>query len=192
MKSLIIFPLVIIVGMALLSQMGLSTFETSGESAYQDYNGLFDENGHQVSDLNGTAVGESGYLRHKWGVGVTETWWNNVTGTYLTYNTPNGVNYDFNVLGFNMGSSLGVIGLVVAIIALATIAGLKILGSGVGEFSVQTIVVATSFVSLWALFSLMSMNLITQIPIFGVPFYFFITIMYAIGIFSSISAGGTD
>lgn len=188
MKSLIVFPLIIIVVLGLFGQMGLSTFDSEA-NAYQEYDGLFDVDGHKLCDLNGTAVGEAGYLRHRWGVGITETWWNNVTGTYLTYNTPNGVNYDFDVLGFNMGTSLGVIGLCVAVIALATIAGVKIVGSGIGEFSVRTIVIATAFISLWALFSLMSMNMITQIPIFGVGFYFFITIMYAIGMFTEIGGG---
>lgn len=188
MKGLIVFPLIILIGITLLTQIGLSTFETDAQ-AQQEYEYLYDANGHTVCFLNGTATGEAGYIKHFWDQTGGEDYWYNSTGNYQIYNTPNGVNYDFDYLGFSMGTSLGIIGLLVAVIALSAVVGLKIVGSGIGEFSARTIVIATGLITLWGLFSVLAMDGVTSIPIFGSIFYFVLTGIYAIGMFQAIGGG---
>lgn len=92
-------------------------------------------------------------------------------------------------MGFSMGTSLGIIGLVVAVIALAAVVGLKIVGSGIGEFSSRTIVLATGFVTMWGLFSVLAIGGITSIPLFGSVFYFFLTGLYTIGVLDIVGGG---
>lgn len=73
MKSLVIFPLVILIGVALLTQMGLTTF-TFGDTVYVDPEGMYDVNGHLAAYVNGTAADEAGTLEHRWDQNGGEDW----------------------------------------------------------------------------------------------------------------------
>lgn len=193
MKALIVFPLVILVGVALLAQMGLDpTMETAANQYSFSTEGYFDANGHQVLTANFTAVGEAGQLGHSFhpDPDLVQYYWTNATDRYQIYNSVGGVNIDYSDNDFSLSSSYGLIGVVIAMIALAGVVGISILSSGTTQAS--TIVICTAFLVVWGIFSFMSVGTIQGIPIFGVPFYFFLTLMYAIGIFSSISVGGTD
>lgn len=190
MKSLIVFPLIILIGVALLSQLGLGTI-TFGDTDYVEMEGFYDSTGHMVAFVNGTAFDEAGTIEHRWDSTGGEDWWHNGTGSYYqVWNTPSGANDEFSLLGFSMGTSLGIIGLIVAIIALAAVVGLKIFSSGIGEFSSRTIVLATGFVTLWGLFSVLSIGAIGSIPVFGAIFYFVLTGCYSIGVLDTIGGGG--
>lgn len=189
MRPLVVFPLVILIGVALLTQMGVGTF-TFGDTSYTDPEGLYDANGHLAAYVNGSAADEAGTLEHRWNPNGGEDWWHNGTAAYYQiWNTPNASNSEFNMLGFSMGTSLGIIGLVVAVIALAAVVGLKIVGSGIGEFSSRTIVIATGFITLWGLFSILAIGGITSIPIIGTIFYFVLTGAYSIGVLDAVGGG---
>lgn len=194
MKSLIVFPLVVLIGIGLLSQTGLGTMNFSSENELYktNYDGFFDAVGHQVCYENLTAVagGEDGYFQHYWSLSGGFDKWINGTGTYTIYNTPNGVNQSSSSVSFSMNTSLGLIAVVIGILAVAAIVGLKILGSGVD--TAGTILMITAFLAVWGVFSVLSLSLITAIPILGPVCYFFLTAMYTIGIFLRISGGGTD
>lgn len=191
----IAFPLFFLVFFSLLSQLGLGTQAPFGDGEINVGNlgqtGYFDEDGHQVLNLNFTAVGESGDIEyHPMGLSTTlMMYWKNVTGTYQLFDddeaseqSVGGEVYDSS---FSLNSSLGVIGIILAVMVVATVAGIQIVGSGENTFSIGVIVLGGVYLSLWGVFSVLSMALIIQLPIFGVILYFLLTLMYTIGIIKS-------
>lgn len=195
--KLLLLPLAVLFILSILSLTGLGygALPTEGE-LYIDgkpYTGEYyaDSTGRPVCYSNFTVIAsEEGLVI--WGAGdggwYVERWsWKNATGTYhLTYSdVKQGIGG-----GFDIGSSLGLIGIVIGIMALAAFAGIKILGSGVSDVSVSTILVSSAFLALWAIFSVLSMSLIISIPLFGVILYFALTGMYTVGIINRVGGGG--
>lgn len=84
-------------------------------------------------------------------------------------------------------SITGALAIIIALIAIAVLIGAKILGSGLSEQSVRSILIIVGYGSLWGFFSILSMNLIIAIQIFGIIIYVLLTIMYAIGVMSKLS-----
>lgn len=171
----------------------------SGTYNIDDYtlNAWFDKNGHMVCDENFTAVGESGTLYYDGRFGQDKRVWNNgsgVFGSYDSYVVTRGGSSAVAGVGFDIGGSIGVIALLAVIVGLSAVVGFKILGSGISEWSVSAILKGGMLISLWTIFSALSMALITGIPIFGAIFYFFLTVAYAIGVLNSFGgpSGGED
>lgn len=163
--------------------------------------GYFDADGHQVAYANFSAVDDAGTLRFAGGpfsqVDHSPHWeWTNATDSYTVYNTANGVNAQQFGNQFNLTSSLGIIGLVAVIMAVATIVGLRVLGVGVAEESVSAIIKGSALVTVWLMFSAIAMGLITSISPGGFPigpmFYFFLTLVYTLGIINQIGHPGED
>lgn len=185
----------------LLSMMGLGsvTFAVNGTmlaggSATADW---YDANDHPVCYRNFTAVsgGEAGTVisgGNHWG---DEWYWRNATNTYQIFNAAGGEQpLSDSAINFSAGTALGLIGVVLGIMTLATIVGLKIFGNGISDVSVSAIVKGAGLLALWTVFSAVSMSLIVQIPAsLGVVFYFVLTAMYTLGIINQIGhPGGED
>lgn len=82
----------------------------------------------------------------------------------------------------------GALAIIVAMIGIATIVGFQVIGSGISEESVRTIIIIIGYGSLWGFFSILSLNLIVAIELFGTLIYLSITIMYVIGVMRKIGA----
>ena len=82
--------------------------------------------------------------------------------------------------------------LISTVIAVASITGIQVLGSGLNTQSVRVIIIATSYIGLWASLSILAFNLITQIKVFGGLIYIGITIAYSIGVIQKISGGNSE
>lgn len=208
--KLILFPLIVLLLFAFLSMFGLgsSDLQEFSGSLYDrgigagGYDGWYDSTGHMVVFNNGTPAGENGRFKASTGGYFFQPaqensfhWYN---GTFPfdeewdIFNTPNGVNsIAYADTSFSVNDSLGLIVLVGAVMALATIAGVRVMGSGVSDTSVSTLVIGSALITLWLVFSIMAMPLITQIPLFGNLFYFGITLLYTVGIISRIGGSGT-
>lgn len=92
------------------------------------------------------------------------------------------VTYDIN---FDMES--GLIALIIAVAVLAVL-GVSVLGSNLfSEFGHKMITNISIFYGLWAIFSVFSYDSIASIPSFGVLFWFILTFVYSMGVFSRIS-----
>lgn len=91
-------------------------------------------------------------------------------------------------------SSLIIAGIILisTIIAVASITGIQVLGSGLNTQSVRVIIIATSFIGLWASLSILAFNLISRIQVFGGLIYIGITIAYSIGVIQKISGGNSE
>lgn len=111
------------------------------------------------------------------------TFFNVILGaTFTTYNA--GTSYGVNV-GIN--EITGALAVVIALVALAVVVGIQVLGSGISEQSVKTIITVIGYASLWGVFSILSSNLIISIELFGLIIYLILTIIYAIGVMNKIS-----
>jgi len=86
-------------------------------------------------------------------------------------------------LGFDM--TVGLVAVIAGAIALGLI-GLNVLGSGLDSTSVKIIWNGIVFYGLWLIFSVLSYNSIISIPIFGIIFWFILTFIYSLGIFSKM------
>jgi hypothetical protein len=171
----------------------------------------YDVSGHPVCYANLTAYGESGTV----GDGPEgSAWWQN--GTYpptensgwisayqMYYDTAGQQPIRFADIATNtfgegtkvVGSSffqvgtmgaLGLIGIVVALMLFATLVGVHFFGSGESDISVGMILKCTGYISLWAVFSVLGMNLLMLIPLIGVIMYFMLTLVYVLGMVDSI------
>lgn len=201
--KLILFPLIFLVIFAFLGQMGMSSTVWNATSTYSNFgepDGWYDENGHQVCDADGTPTGESGHKEEYYLGGFLEDIydtiysWVNATDAYPIYDTSDGFTQENenDNFSFNLASSLGIIGIIIAAMALAAIVGIRVLGSGVNTFSVSTIVLGTVFLALWGIFSYLAISMITAASLLGVFFYMFLTILYMLGVVQQFSGSGED
>ena len=86
-------------------------------------------------------------------------------------------------------SNLVVAGIVLlsAIILIATITGIQVLGSGLSPASVRIYILLTGFVGIWGTLSILALDLIISIQIFGSVIYITLTLMYTIGVIQKIT-----
>lgn len=216
MKTLVILPLAIMFVVTMLSQLGLGASTTYGSSDVTigtplNQEGWYDTTVHLVAYGNGTPVDstEAGYLVYNslatlrplftpaftphftpipssiqaFYINSTDTYPVNQGSTITTINQGHTVQ-------FNIGTGLGLIALISALMIFISVIGIKALGIGLSDVSLQAVLVGTALIFVWGMFSVLSLSLITAIPIFGALLYFGLTIMYTLGIISSWSGGG--
>lgn len=167
----------------------------------------YDEGGHPCVYANGTAYDEPGEVIQVGGLDAawSGTWaaWKNTTLSFGTnyplywdqsaeQPIPWERNGETNVGGqtVDINQSMGLIAIVVALMALAVIVGLRVLGSGTSNSLI--VVLGTAYIGVWGIFSVLALPLVTQIALFGPIIYFGFTIMYTVGIISSFEGGGSD
>lgn len=196
--KLIVFPLVMLVCLSFLSLLGLGTVTSGDTNVYGtgEILGYWDINGHQVADANRTATGEPGTFYHvsdrtsphhgEYG----RLYWRNGTTTEV-WTTPNGENVEDAEVGFNLFDSLGLIIIITVTMAVSTIAGVKFFGTGIS--TAKELFLVTALVTIWGVFSAIGFSVIIQLPIgLGAGFYFFLTLLYCMGIVNQVGGGGDD
>lgn len=211
--KLIVFPLVMLIGLAMLSMMGVGTIQatilpdTIDSTFVAAADGFYDATGHMVCDEYEVDTDEAGCFN----IENNNLYWLNSTN-WTPDEEPTDAWNDYPIWLLKTGETLGdkaegqgdffsfdtlgtwgMIGIFVGIIALAAVVGLRVFGSGISETSVSTIVMATAFGSIWLLFSALAYGLLAQIPLLGLGFYFFLTALYTLGVFNKIGgSGGSD
>lgn len=198
---LFVIPLLILASGTVMVSLGFSPETTLYTQQEIDRMGLeggwFDVNGHACAYENGTAVsgGEDGYL--VW-IGVEGVWgrreWVNETSTLslgFTVTQSEGVvkSTYFDI----SGQTVGYIALLTAIMAVATVAGIRVLDSGLSGVSIHVIIFGVALSGLWMLLVASSGNLILAIPTFGAPLLLGLSLCYTLGsIFVLSGSGGAD
>lgn len=91
---------------------------------------------------------------------------------------------DFLGTSFELDPVVGVIAVLTVSIIVGTAGGCNILGSGLNEGAVRSLTIGTMYGGLWALLSLMSMNLLINIPEVGALIWVSLTILYVIGVYN--------
>jgi len=199
--KLIIIPLAFLAIFSLLSLMGLGTGTlnstgTIGSNGWISSGGdpdvaWWDSTGFPVAYQNFTVVDRTSEGRIIY-VGAVPLY-KNTTSEYQIYrNTVASNQLDETTAEWDITSSLGLIGVVVGVMALATFAGVSVLGSGISETSVSAIVKGTAYLLIWGVFSALAIALIMQIALFGPILYFILTLIYTLGIVNSIGSSQGD
>ena len=81
----------------------------------------------------------------------------------------------------------GALAIIIVLVAIAILVGFNVLGSGISDEAAKIVILIIGYGSVWGFFSILAINLIIAIEIFGWSIYIFLTIMYAIGVLSKIS-----
>lgn len=208
MKYAIALPLIVLFILGMLSVLGVTeTVGTFGNSSVSTdgFNAVYYDSAGapKVFIANLTAVSEYGQIVNVAG----KANWVNTTGliqlayplyfdSYATHALP------FEDVGeteissfggeFSLSSSLGFVALVVALMALAIVVGLRILGSGTSSISVSLMITGTFYLALWGVFSVMSLELLSALDVLGYILYLGLTLLYTVGIISSATGGGDN
>lgn len=112
-----------------------------------------------------------------------------LTNELIVNGTTSTIQYEEYDTTFGIDPLTGAIALLIIIIAIASIIGLQIFGSGLSDTSVRAIRSAIMYIGLWSTFSLLALPLIFDIAIYGSIIYVILTIGYAIGVYKQISEG---
>lgn len=91
---------------------------------------------------------------------------------------------------FSINMTAGFIALIIGLVAVGVVAGIRVLGSGLSEYSVQLIHKATVYYGLWGVFSALGFTGLTSLPLFGGLFWFGMTLAYSLGFFQSLQVTG--
>lgn len=215
--KLILLPLTVMLVLVVLSQMGMGStsydfgtgdFRVSGGTVSDYY---YDEDGN--AKMNATSLipidpdEDITIVKEQYsGIAVFYNDTNLIHTYYELFYDAGGLhNVEYNYLGqggtsTSGGSIIGVtindalvfLGVVIGTIALVSVIGIQILGSGESEISIYVVVMFTALLSFWAILSLGALPLITSIPNFGAIFYVILTLMYTVGCFNTVSGGGTE
>ncbi len=111
------------------------------------------------------------------------------------FNVILGASFTSYTVGTEYGTIVGVdsltgaLTIIIILVALALVVGIQVLGSGLNDTTVKTIIVITGYASVWGIFSVLSINLIISIQIFGTLIYLFLTIIYVIGVVDKLGSG---
>jgi hypothetical protein len=81
---------------------------------------------------------------------------------------------------------------IIAIVGISVVAGLKVFGSGMDTFTVETIVKGTAYFGIWLAFSAIAQPLIGSVFFVGSFLYLGLTVMYVMGFVTDLRSGGGD
>ena len=94
---------------------------------------------------------------------------------------------------FDINLSSGFLALVIGLVAVGILAGIKVLGSGLSNFSVALIYKSTTYYGIWGVFSALSYAVFASFPYnFGILFWFGLTLIYSLGFFQTLGSGGSS
>lgn len=151
-----------------------------------------------VEDQEGDLVANTGYIAYwynttdlvfKGGSLYTLPYWENEK--FGLWENPDQTNDNDNVVyNFFVGSPIGFLAAVTAVMIASSVVGLKIFGSGISEFSVATLVKGGFYLGMFGVCSAGSYSAIISIPLAGVILYFVFTAAYALLMVHSFSGGG--
>lgn len=167
-----------------------------------DNEGWFDAGGRHIAYPNMTLVDglEEGEIRHVTNFGFEWIWCNHTVEPTLPwmdvynmpqnefplYNTPDGaMDTTDAIFGFFVGGQLGFLALLFILMLVASIAGIHILGSGISDVSVGTIIKCGAYIGLFVVCSFISYDIIVNDIPFGSVLYFVLTAIYTMGVIGS-------
>jgi len=111
----------------------------------------------------------------------------NSTGSFIVNGTESTLEYEGSNLIFGISLTEGIMASLVAIMAFGGAIGIKVLDSGISEFSQKIIFNGSFYGGLWAIFSILSYGLISAIPVFGWFLWFIISLIHLLGIIQVIN-----
>lgn len=113
----------------------------------------------------------------------------NTTGNQTLNGTTQELSQQQQSSSFAVDMTTGLIALIIGLVAVGVVAGIRVLGSGLSEFSVNLIYKAVVYYGLWGMFSALAIDGFISIPFFGAFFWLGLTLVYSLGFFQSIGKG---
>jgi hypothetical protein len=107
------------------------------------------------------------------------------TGNQTINGTPAQYQSDSTTASFSINMIGGLLALIIGLTAVAVVAGIRVLGSGLSEKSVTIIYNSTVYYGLWGIFSALSIVLFSALPLFGMLLWLGLTLCYSIGYFET-------
>lgn len=95
-------------------------------------------------------------------------------------------------VNFGLDMTTGLIILIITMVVIGTIAGIRVLGSGLSNFAVTLVYKSAVYYGLWGMFSAFSLTAFMTIPVFGVFIWFLLTLVYTLGFFQTLNGGGGE
>lgn len=126
------------------------------------------------------------------GLTLTNTQDLNSNGTIATNGTVNLVNIPIGSFAFTINATQGAILILVTIITIGAIAGIRAVGTGIANISIEIITKGAFYFALWGILSAFAQPLIAEIPLVGTLIYLALTIMYIIGFVQGIGGGASS
>lgn len=208
--TLMVLPLAALFIMSTLAMLGLGAYQpdfadgftlydvNTSTDAEGNYLVLYDYTGSATCYWNGTSYnGENGWITKN--AYTPDAVWRNSSGAYgLDWGTNNDDPVKYadcqSVLGFQTGShikesaksydiadSLSWIVVVTAIMAIGTIAGIKVFGTGLTELSVKVLLVGTFSLTIWGILTAMCYPLFLEGGFYVFIIYGALALTYCIG-----------
>lgn len=107
-----------------------------------------------------------------------------VNPALITVSTPGG--YVFQVAG-----SAIIFSLIAVVISVGSLVGIRVLGSGISDTSVNVIIRCVVYFVTWSILSAVTYSFLTLLPFpFGEMIYATLTLLFAFGVFLSIGSIG--
>lgn len=110
-----------------------------------------------------------------------------LSGGLWENDTESGVEVEGYTMAVGIDAGNGVFVVLIAGIAVAVVAGIRVLGSGLSEFSVRMISKVTLFYCFWLFFSLFAITAFDLFPLgLGWLFYIVMTLVYSFGVVETL------
>ena len=106
--------------------------------------------------------------------------------------TVNSQQAQYNVSPITISSLLLITVLIAVAVAICFVIGLHILGSGISGSIIPIVFVTTILTGIYVVLSGLSLPLFMSIPVFGLPIFFFLIIMYIVGLTGVAVPSGGD
>lgn len=121
------------------------------------------------------------------GSSIKEIGAENISSTGTVNDTSS--SYDISNIGatFYIDEFTGALVIIIAIMIIATLIGLQILGSGLSDTSVKIISIGITYYGIWSIFSILSYELILSIEVVGALMYIILTVVFTIGLVQKFS-----
>jgi hypothetical protein len=113
-------------------------------------------------------------------------------GNQTLNGTPSFLQQQDSGIIFSLSMVTGIVILITAFVIVGVLAGIRVLGSGLSNYSVQLIHKSAVYYGLWAIFSAISFPVFAIIPLFGIFIWFILTLIYSLGFFQTLNAGDDD
>jgi len=113
-----------------------------------------------------------------------------INGSFIEGGEEKSLSTEGSEYEFAINEAQGIIAIVIAVSIIASLIGIRVLGSGLSEMTVKILYNTIFFYGVWALFSVFALEWLLIIPIGGWIIYLILTGVLSFGIVQQINGNG--
>lgn len=129
------------------------------------------------------------------GVGVGNMTYNGsilANGSAVINGSQTTVNTGKESVAFSIDPVGGFIIMITIVLGVGIAAGIRAVGSGLADTTIELITKATFFLGLWGVLSGFGYSVLSSLPLFGAYIYLMLTLSYVVGFVMMLKGGGGD